>query len=35
MTVKPWLAPELISENRLPMHSVPHLDRVPLDGRWP
>jgi beta-galactosidase len=34
MTVKPWLAPELISENRLPMHSVPHLDRVLLDGRW-
>ncbi len=34
MTVKPWLAPELTAENRLPMHSVPHLDRVPLDGRW-
>jgi beta-galactosidase len=34
MTAKPWLAPELISENRLPMHSVPHLDRVTLDGRW-
>ncbi len=34
MTAKPWLAPELTSENRLPMHSVPHLDRVSLDGRW-
>jgi beta-galactosidase len=34
MTAKPWLAPELTSENRLPMHSVPHLDRIALDGRW-
>ena len=34
MIAKPWLAPELTAENRLPMHSVPHLDRVDLDGRW-
>ena len=34
MTAKPWLAPELTSENRLPMHSVPHLERIVLDGRW-
>jgi beta-galactosidase len=34
MTEKPWLAPELTSSNRLPMHSVPHLDRIPMDGRW-
>ena len=31
---RPWLAPELTSVRRLPMHSVPHTDRVPLDGRW-
>ena len=34
MTVQPWANPELTSENRLPMHSVPHLDRVLLDGTW-
>ena len=34
MTDKPWMAPELTSANRLPMHSVPHLDRIPMDGRW-
>jgi beta-galactosidase len=34
MTAKPWIAPELTSENRLPMHSVPHADRIVLDGRW-
>jgi beta-galactosidase len=34
MNDRPWLAPELTSSNRLPMHSVPHLDRIPLDGRW-
>jgi len=34
MTDKPWIAPELTSANRLPMHSVPHLDRIPMDGRW-
>lgn len=31
---EPWAAPELTSLGRLPMHSVPHTDRVPLDGRW-
>jgi beta-galactosidase len=34
VTAKPWIAPELTSENRLPMHSVPHADRLDLDGRW-
>jgi len=34
MTAKPWVAPEITSANRLPMHSVPHLDRIVLDGRW-
>ena len=34
MTTKPWLAPELTSVGRLPMHAVPHLDRVGLDGQW-
>ena len=34
MTAKPWLVPELTSENRLLMHSVPHTDRVELNGRW-
>src|ERR1035437_6759628 len=34
VTAKPWINPELTSENRLPMHSVPHLDRIPLDGQW-
>ena len=32
--VRPWLAPELVSLHRLPMHSVAHEDRVPLDGTW-
>ncbi len=34
MTARPWLAPELTALNRLPMHSVPHTDRLDLDGRW-
>jgi beta-galactosidase len=34
MTVRWWAAPEITSLNRLAMHSVPHLDRLPLDGRW-
>jgi beta-galactosidase len=32
---RPWEAPELTSLHRLPMHAVPHLDRLDLDGRWP
>jgi len=32
--VRPWAAPELTSLNRLPMHSVPHDDRLALDGIW-
>jgi beta-galactosidase len=34
MLSRPWAVPELTSVGRLPMHSVPHVDRVPLDGRW-
>ena len=30
----PWVAPELTSLGRLPMHAVPHGDRLDLDGRW-
>jgi len=30
----PWEAPELTGVGRVPMHSVPHPDRVDLDGRW-
>lgn len=29
-----WEMPELTSLGRLPMHAVPHHDRVPLDGEW-
>ena len=31
---QPWLAPELTAINRLPMHAVPHDDRLDLDGTW-
>jgi beta-galactosidase len=34
MNIRPWATPELTAENRLPMHSVPHPDRLVLDGRW-
>lgn len=30
----PWESPELTGVGRVPMHSVPHSDRVELDGRW-
>jgi beta-galactosidase len=30
----PWESPELTGAGRLPMHAVPHEDRVPLDGQW-
>ena len=30
----PWESPELTGAGRVPMHAVPHLDRVPLDGQW-
>ena len=33
-TLRPWAAPELTSWGRLPMHAVPHPDRVDLDGTW-
>jgi beta-galactosidase len=29
-----WTTPELTGLGRLPMHSVPHADRLALDGRW-
>jgi beta-galactosidase len=31
---RPWADPELTSRGRLPMHAVPHPDRLPLDGAW-
>ena len=31
---RPWLDPTLTAQGRLPMHSVPHADRLELDGRW-
>ena len=31
---RPWTSPELTAVNRLPMHSVPHRERVELDGTW-
>ncbi len=34
MMPAPWAAPELTGLHRLPMHGVPHLDRLDLDGRW-
>ena len=34
MTPSPWADPELTSRGRLPMHAVPHDDRLPLDGTW-
>ncbi len=34
MLSRPWATPELTSVGRLPMHSVPHADRIVLDGRW-
>lgn len=30
----PWDAPELTSAHRVPMHAVPHPDRLVLDGDW-
>ncbi len=32
--VPPWESPTLTSIGRLPMHSVPHHERIALDGRW-
>jgi beta-galactosidase len=34
MVARWWASPESTSLNRLPMHSVPHGDRLVLDGRW-
>jgi beta-galactosidase len=34
MVARWWAAPECTSLGRLPMHSVPHVDRLALDGRW-
>jgi beta-galactosidase len=30
----PWAEPQLTALRRLPMHSVPHRDRLELDGTW-
>ena len=32
--IRSWQAPELTGAGRLAMHSVPHGDRLVLDGRW-
>lgn len=34
MTIPPWADPGLTARGRLPMHAVPHPDRVSLDGTW-
>jgi len=34
MTPPPWADPTLVSRGRLPMHAVPHADRLSLDGEW-
>jgi beta-galactosidase len=34
LSPSPWEAPELTSLHRLPMHAVPHADRLSLDGSW-
>ena len=34
LDMAPWAAPELTGLHRVPMHSVPHEDRVLLDGEW-
>jgi beta-galactosidase len=34
MTPAPWADPELTARGRLPMHAVPHDERLPLDGVW-
>ena len=31
---RPWTLPEVTGIGRLPMHSVEHHERVPLDGPW-
>ncbi|MEO5919072.1 MAG: glycoside hydrolase family 2 TIM barrel-domain containing protein [Candidatus Limnocylindrales bacterium] len=30
----PWADPDLLARGRLPIHAVPHEDRISLDGRW-
>ena len=32
MSPSPWSDPELTARGRLPMHAVPHDDRLSLDG---
>ncbi len=34
MTPPPWADPELTARGRLPMHAVPHPERLELDGTW-
>ena len=33
-SIRPWAAPEITAWGRLPMHAVPHPDRMSLDGTW-
>ena len=33
MTLAPWADPGLTARGRLPMHAVPHGDRLPLEDR--
>src|SRR5258705_6300132 len=34
LVTRPWTHPEVTGVGRLPMHSVEHDERLPLDGRW-
>ena len=34
LVTHPWTLPEVTGIGRLPMHSVDHHERIPLDGRW-
>ena len=34
MNPVPWADPQLTALGRLPMHAVPHADRLSLDGAW-
>jgi hypothetical protein len=34
LVTRPWTLPEVTGIGRLPMHSVDHHERLPLDGRW-
>ena len=34
LTAPPWADPGLAGRGRVRMHSVPHADRLELDGSW-